>query len=86
MGIILGPGQFNWDFSVLKNTSLGESRSLQFRAEFFNIFNHTQFDNPNPNSIPYQPALPNVSAPNFGQIVNTSVNPRVIQLALKFVF
>jgi hypothetical protein len=86
MGIALGPGQFNWDFSVLKNTSLGESRSLQFRAEFFNIFNHTQFDNPNPNSIPYQPALPNVSAPNFGQIVNTSVNPRVIQLALKFVF
>ena len=86
MGIILGPGQFNWDFSVLKNTSLGESRSLQLRAEFFNIFNHTQFDNPNPNSIPYQPALPNVSAPNFGQIVNTSVNPRVIQLALKFVF
>jgi carboxypeptidase family protein len=86
MGIILGPGQFNWDFSVLKNTSLGENRSLQFRAEFFNIFNHTQFDNPNPNSIPYQPALPNVSAPNFGQIVNTSVNPRVIQLALKFVF
>jgi hypothetical protein len=86
MGIILGPGQFNWDLSVLKNTSLGESRSLQFRAEFFNIINHTQFDNPNPNSIPYQPALPNVSAPNFGQIVNTSVNPRVIQLAVKFVF
>jgi len=86
MGIILGPGQFNWDFSVLKNTKLGESRSLQFRAEFFNIFNHAQFDNPNPNSIPYQPALPNVSAPNFGQIVNTSVNPRVIQFALKFLF
>jgi hypothetical protein len=86
MGIILGPGQFNWDFSVLKNTQLTEKRSLQFRAEFFNIFNHTQFDNPNPNSIPYQPALPNISAPNFGQIVNTSVNPRVIQLALKFAF
>ena len=86
MGIIQGPGQFNWDFSVLKNTKLGESRSLQFRAEFFNIFNHPQFDNPNPNSIPYQPALPNVSAPNFGQIVNTSVNPRVIQFALKFLF
>jgi hypothetical protein len=86
MGIILGPGQFNWDFSVLKNTRLTENKSLQFRAEFFNIFNHTQFDNPNPNSIPYQPALPNISAPNFGQIVNTSTNPRVIQLALKFVF
>jgi hypothetical protein len=86
MGIILGPGQFNFDFSVLKNTRLTENQSLQFRAEFFNIFNHPQFDNPNPNSIPYQPALPNVSAPNFGQIVNTSVNPRVIQFALKFIF
>ena len=87
VGIILGPGQFNWDFSVLKNTRLGENRSLQFRAEFFNLFNHAQFDNPNPNSIPYEPALPNVSSPdNFGQIVKTSVNPRVIQLALKFVF
>jgi len=39
----------------------------------FNIFNHPQFDNPK-------------SAPNFGQIVNTSVNPRVIQFALKFMF
>ena len=86
MGIILGPGQFNFDFSVLKNTRLFENQSLQFRAEFFNIFNHPQFDNPNPNSIPYQPALPNVSAPNFGQIVGTSVNPRVIQLALKYIF
>ena len=86
MGIILGPGQFNFDFSVAKNTRLFEKQSLQFRAEFFNILNHPQFDNPNPNSIPYQPALPNISAPNFGQIVNTSVNPRVIQLALKYVF
>jgi hypothetical protein len=86
MGIILGPGQFNFDFSVLKNTRITETTALQFRAEFFNIFNHTQFDNPNPNSIPYQPALPNVSAPNFGQIVNTSVNPRVLQFALKFIF
>jgi carboxypeptidase family protein len=86
MGIVQGPGQFNFDFSVAKNTRLFEKQSLQFRAEFFNILNHPQFDNPNPNSIPYQPALPNISAPNFGQIVNTSVNPRVIQLALKYVF
>ena len=86
MGIILGPGQVNFDFSVLKNTRLFENQSIQFRAEFFNIFNHAQFDNPNPNSIPYQPALPNVSAPNFGQIVGASVNPRVIQFALKYVF
>jgi hypothetical protein len=86
MGIILGPGQFNFDFSILKNTRLAENHSLQFRAEFFNVFNHPQFDNPNPNATIYEPPLPNVSGPGFGQIVYTSVNPRVLQLALKYSF
>jgi hypothetical protein len=63
----------------------------QLGAEFFNIFNHTQFDNPNPNSIPYQPALSNVSAasgsstrrtvasqPLFIQTGDLTENPRDI--------
>jgi len=87
VGIILGPGQVNFDFSILKNTRLTENQALQFRAEFFNILNHAQFDNPNPPSIPYYPALPDVGSPaTFGQITRTDVNPRVIQLALKYVF
>jgi hypothetical protein len=51
---------------------------LQFRAEFFNMFNHPQFN---------IPVGLNFGAPgNFGQITSTSVNPRLIQLALKYVF
>ena len=58
-GIILGPGQFNWDVAILKKISILENHSIQFRTEFFNAFNHPQFSNPN-----YGPgatyALPNV--------------------------
>src|SRR5579883_2428260 len=39
-GIILGPGEFNWDVSLIKNTFLTERQTLQFRSEFFNLFNH----------------------------------------------
>jgi len=84
-GIILGPGQFNWDIAVLKRIRIRENHSIQFRTEFFNAFNHPQFSNPN-----YGPgatyALPNVRSGAFGQITSTSVNPRVIQFALKYSF
>jgi len=81
VGIILGPGQFNWDMSLLKTTKVGglrEDATLQFRTEFFNAFNHPQFNNP---------AVVDVSkTTTFGQITTTSVNPRLIQFALKYVF
>jgi len=80
VGIILGPGQFNWDISLVKDTKVGglrEDANLQFRAEFFNVFNHPQFNNP---------AVVDVSKSTFGQITTASVNPRVIQLALKYIF
>ena len=84
-GIILGPGQFNWDVSILKTTRIRENHSIQFRTEFYNAFNHPQFTNPN-----YGPgatyALPNVRSGAFGNITSTSVNPRVIQFALKYSF
>ena len=76
VGIVSGPGQFNWDVSITKMVRLREERTLQFRAEFFNAFNHTQFSNPGTE----------VTAVNFGQITATAVNPRLIQLALRFVF
>jgi hypothetical protein len=85
IGIILGPGQFNWDLAVLKRIKIVEDQSIQFRTEFFNAFNHPQFSNPN-----YGPgatyALPNVRSGAFGTITSTSVNPRVIQFALKYIF
>jgi len=54
-----------------------EDGTLQFRAEFFNVFNHAQFSNP---------AVAVDSAASFGQITSTSVNPRLIQFALKYAF
>jgi hypothetical protein len=84
-GIILGPGQFNFDVSILKTTKIRETQTLQFRAEFFNTFNHPQFTNPN-FGLGAIYALPNVTAGSFGQITSTSVNPRVIQFALKYMF
>ena len=76
VGIVSGPGQFNWDVSLTKATPLGEDRTLQFRAEFFNALNHAQFRNPGTE----------LTGVNFGQITSTSVNPRLIQLAIKFLF
>ncbi len=77
VGVILGPGQSNWDISVTKMTKLGERQSLQFRTEFFNALNHAQFNNPGTA----------ISTPvTFGVITQTSVSPRLIQLALKYVF
>jgi Carboxypeptidase regulatory-like domain len=77
VGVILGPGQFNWDISLVKMTKISERQSLQFRTEFFNAFNHPQFNNPGAA----------VSTPTtFGVITSTSVNPRLIQFALKYAF
>ena len=85
-GIINGPGQFNWDISLLKTTRITERETLQFRTEFFNAFNHAQFNNPNNNGGFLTNSVPDLSSGAFGQITTTSVNPRVIQFALKFSF
>jgi hypothetical protein len=80
IGTVLGPGQFNFDASIARSIRVGgihEDSTLLFRAEFFNLFNHPQFSNP---ATGY-----NVLG-TFGQITSTSVNPRLIQLALKYVF
>jgi hypothetical protein len=78
-GITLGPGQLNFDAALIKNTKVGgihEDAFLQFRAEFFNLMNHAQFANP----------ATVANSGSFGQITSLSVNPRMIQLALKYVF
>jgi Carboxypeptidase regulatory-like domain len=85
IGIIYGPGQFNWDIAILKRIRILEDHTIQFRTEFFNAFNHTQFSNPNYGSGATY-ALPNFRSGAFGQITSTSVNPRVIQFALKYSF
>jgi hypothetical protein len=88
MGILLGPGQFNFDASLIKTTHITEKSTLQIRAEFFNLVNHPQFANLDPGSGTGGTVsqLPNVFAAGAGTAVATSVNPRVIQLGAKFVF
>jgi hypothetical protein len=87
-GILLGPGQVNFDASVLKTTKITERSTLQFRAEFFNVLNHPQFSGLAPaggtgGTTAY---LPQPLNPGSSTITSTSVNPRVIQLGLKFIF
>lgn len=73
--ILRGPKFFNIDMGVLKTIAVIEKLSVQFRAEFFNIFNNVNF---------YQPDA-TVTDPAFGQILS-SRDPRILQFALKLMF
>ena len=88
-------GVKNFDFSVFKRTTFGpgERMNLEFRTEFFNIFNHPQFAAPNTSCVPFQasPTAPVIcSTPatgsNFGVVTSTLGNPRLVQFGLKFAF
>ena len=80
-GII--PGIVTFDFSLLKNITLHEDRSLQFRTEFFNIFNRANFARPG--ARPFRNAS-GARDSRFGRITSTTTTARQIQLALKFLF
>lgn len=72
-----GPGIEEEDLSLFKSFPLGEARKLEFRAEFFNAFNHPSFANP----------AADVTAPGaFGKSTATTTNPRQIQFVGKFYF
>jgi hypothetical protein len=70
-----GPGDIIFDFTMMKRTRVGENKTLEFRSEFFNIFNHANFGNPNGS----------IGSVNFGRVTTTR-DPRLIQFALKFHF
>jgi len=100
-GILRGPHMLAWDMGLFKTVKIGEKVNVQFRSEFFNIFNHPNFCNPSTT----------VTSASFGQITSTLANapgtygsstvfaglnassgdplsggPRIIQLALKLLF
>jgi hypothetical protein len=82
-----GPGLNNWDLALLKDTKFTESKSLEFRFEAFNAFNHTQFTNPDGNfsdGIPVFQSGQNVGG-TFGLVSGTQ-SARILQVALKFLF
>jgi Carboxypeptidase regulatory-like domain len=71
----------NFDFAIFKRTTIAERFGLEFRTEFFDLFNHPQFGFPGTNFVAG-------SSNGFGAVTstNTGNNPRLIQFALKFVF
>ncbi len=75
--ICCGPGLIDWDFSVHKKIPLSETKYFQFRAEIFNVFNHTNYSNPD-GGFSDGPT-------SFGKIA-TAGDPRLLQFALKFFF
>ncbi len=87
--IYRGPFQQNWDASILKYFKIGETQELRFSADFFNVWNHTNF---------FSPAVTDIEAYNawvaggsqgqdpFGTIVNTVGTPRLIQFSLRYAF
>jgi Carboxypeptidase regulatory-like domain len=74
--ICCGPHISSTDFAILKSINIGEGKRVDFRAEFFNIFNHTQFFNPDGNTS---------DGSQFGQVTQAR-DPRLMQFALKFFF
>ena len=79
VGIMRCCSQVNFDMAIIKNTKVGglrEDANLQFRAEFFNLFNHAQFNEPG-NAF---------GGAGFGEITSSSVPGRIMQFGLKYVF
>ena len=72
-----GPGQQNWDFSLIKNFKLTERQELRFTTDFFNIWNHANF---------FNPAFTDVEGGNFGKITSTVGTSRLIQFSLRYAF
>jgi hypothetical protein len=74
-GIIRGPGLINFDMALYKDFAVSENKAFQLRAEFFNVFNHTNFADVNTT----------FGSGTFGQ-VTSALDPRIIEFALRFQF
>jgi hypothetical protein len=73
---VSGPDFVNSDFSAIKQFTLPRELGLNFRAEFFNLFNHPQFGMP----------INDINQAEFGAVNSTVNNPRLVQLALRLTF
>src|SRR5712692_264957 len=71
-----GPALVNTDFGIFKNFLFTERLTLQFRSEYFNLFNNTNFGNPNTSLI----------SPNFGKVLGMASLQRQIQFGLKVIY
>jgi hypothetical protein len=80
-GTLTGPGLADVDLSLFKNTAVSEKASVQFRAEFFNVFNRSNFGPPN-TTVFSSGAI----SPSAGLITTTATFPRQVQFGLKLIF
>jgi hypothetical protein len=81
IGAIRATGNDNWDMALAKTTRVGgirEAATLDFRAEFFNAFNHPEYSSPATGTAP--------SSTTYSQITSSAGSPRLIQLALRYIF
>jgi hypothetical protein len=83
---IVGPRQVNIDFTLGKTFKLGERQNLRFRAEFFNLFNHPSFQNPQFTGNANVEATNANGTSAIGEITQTNGTPRLIQFSLKYSF
>jgi hypothetical protein len=74
--VLRGPTQSNVDLSFGKRFPLAEAKDLEFHADFFNILNHPNRDNP----------ISDISTADFGKALSFSSSPRIAQFVLKFTF
>ena len=80
-GTLIGPRLVEVDASLFKNTNITEKMALQFRAEFFNVLNHTNFGPPNPLVF-----SSGAISPSAGLITDTATFSREIQFGLKLIY
>jgi hypothetical protein len=80
-GTLTGPGLADVDLSLFKNTPVSEKATVQFRAEFFNVLNHSNFGPPNATVF-----SGTAVSPSAGLITTTATSPRQIQFGLKLIF
>ena len=94
-GVVRMPGVSNWDISAFKEFRLpwfssrpsGEEALLQFRADFFNAFNHTQFCGVNTNFVPRSDTAGSAADPDSGfGAIDCARSPREVQLGLRLVW
>jgi hypothetical protein len=81
---VIGPGLIDFDFSLTKNNRIRENLNLQFRAEFFNIFNRANFLTPFATSTLFDPTGTLIAG--AGAITGTSTTAREIQFGLKLIW
>jgi hypothetical protein len=83
---LTGPGIVNFDYALMKDTKINERFHVQFRSEFFNLFNHANFGLPNAAVFAQAPNGGGTPNPTFGKITTTTTSSRQIQFALKLMF